>query len=219
MVTNKVQTYEVAVTNNEDKQIEAEIKIGMIQVDHQGTVRLDGDLPKGVVIEELFTDCKVPSGERKTFPIKIDVRNLDKSYTFIPVGILISKKEKPKEIEYSGEGVQAGVTILQNYLVQVLLKTEKAPSGKIALPDFNIEGNKVTLDLKNDSSNLLEGEIYAFLTKGKKTVKEPVIFRTRIFPGKSRLVQFELPSEEISKAQIFIDNPNFELFQKEINLK
>lgn len=215
LINEKKTVYEVFVVNNEKEAIEIDLQIGKCKTDLKGNTKLEDLEGSGFQVEILTKNRSIEPKEKKGFTISINAENVPKETAFTAIGVLVSKKEKPAPLN-GPEKNKPQVKIVQNFLIQLFTKTAKAPNGTVELKTITKEGKKVILELANHSKNLLDTDLFFFMNKGAEAVKEPIVKKVRVLPDQSRLFELDLPEELITQGQLFIDDPNFDLYQKEL---
>lgn len=217
MIGKDSGAFSIDIINDEKEEIICDVEYGNLEMKKDGSIilhkikSLDNFPLKG----PSETD-PIPSNGRGTVTFKI-IRSLaPQNAESMSLGVLVTKRSKPPKFN-STEKISAGLQVVQNYLFQVYAHLNRTKTGQFKLDNFSIDDEKLKFHICNDSENVAEPELICFLTKENQSIKEPIKRKMRILPYVTREYELLLPEPGITKAQVFIDDPHFEIIQKEIS--
>jgi hypothetical protein len=216
VVGKESETFSIEVINDEKEEIICDVEYGYLEMRKDGSViihKIDND-ENYPLIGPAVTD-PIPAGERGKVSFRIERAKAPKNADCLTLGILVTKKAKPIKFN-STEQISAGLQIVQNYLFQVYAQMNRANTGKFVVENFDISDEKIAFEITNTSQQVAEPELIIFLNKGKDSLQDPIRKKMRILPDVTRKMELNLQEAGVTKAQVFIDDPNFEIFQKEI---
>ena len=206
------------IVNDEKEDNIFNIEYGTIEISQDGVVTLNKNDNQSLPIVGPSTSLPVPAGDKQTITIEIKKQNPNSHANYLSLGVLVSKVSKDMQVESHGQ-VTTAFKIVQNYLIQVYAQLKRPEIGQIEIDKAKLNGQFLEFELTNHSKELAESEVFVFLKKENKSLGEPLKRKTRILADHTRTLKFELNDNDVTSAVVFIDDPNFELAQKEFNLK
>jgi hypothetical protein len=220
LVENKSEVYSLDITNNEEEDLICEIEYGYLIMQENGNVIVKqavGD--KNFPIQGPSLTEPIPKGKQVKTPITIRKSSNQKVPPTIQVGMLVRKHRKPVPSNplRKDEAVSAGIITIQQYLIQFLVQNSRTSIGLYEVSNLKIQPGSIEFDIENPTEQDGEPEVTFFLTKNNQPIAEPIKKKMRIFPHTKRHYTVPLEEKDISSCQLFIDDPLFEMVQKEIN--
>jgi len=219
LVEKKSEVYSLDITNNEDEDLICEIDYGYLVMREDGVVTVNKVVvDKNFPIQGPSLTVPIPKGKQVKTPITIQKIANQKLPPTLQVGMLVRKHKKPEPANPLNKEntVATGITTIQQYLIQFLVQNSRTSIGSYQVSNLKINADSVEFDIENPTEQDGEPEITFFLTKNNQPINEPIKKKMRIFPQTKRHYQLALTEKEISSCQLFIDDPHFEMVQKEI---
>jgi hypothetical protein len=131
--------------------------------------------------------------------------------------IAVRQAESTKSITTETENV--GIQVLYEFLIQVYVKTKKAPIGDLKVEQVKVEDQKIHLYLKNDTENMLNSKIAWTFFDAEKALDVQVENPIRLLPNNQRHIAIPIPSGKAEKCSVIIDDPYFSFFKNDIIIK